>query len=345
MLLILTSLIAEIGLRLLVTAPSNLIYDPVIGFRYRPHSEIFLAKEGFARNTTNELGLNDDAFNAKDRLYNALILGDSYTEARHIARELNFTSLTENELSEWNIVNAGHNGLHLLYMFEVAKQFAPIVKPNLIVLVTSNSDYTRDLEQSSIQLSTRDNKIIDVSAKPGGTEKLKEKFAWLIDNSSLGTHLLRQFLPIIKDAFKDFNEFKNSQLNLQEKPHKKTQIPPPLQIKKEDIFSLFIDKLQRFAPVAILYINQMEYPDADQIIPGKKPYHTSTLIESIALKKKIPFINTADYLVKQYDSTHQPPFGFQNKLLPGGHLNKNGHQAVSHALTDLIKTFEQGKGL
>jgi len=45
---------------------------------------------------------------------------------------------------------------------------------------------------------------------------------------------------------------------------------------------------------------------------------------------------TGAYLIDSLARTGEPPFGFQNALLPGGHLNVTGHEAMGHALVDLL---------
>jgi len=332
----------EVFLRAFITTPSNHIYDPVIGFRYQPHSVIFLGTEGYARNRLNSLGLNDQEFKYDPSLKHAILLGDSYTEARQVDREFNFSSLAEQSLQGWDVINSGRDGLHVLNTYHVAQRLQTGIKPDLLVLVMNNGDYIDDMSDKNIVIKSKNNEIQDVYLKAKDKEKLKQYFSYLIQNSALAVHIIRQLKPIIIKAFsmvQSVNIFNNK--GNQQTTRLTDSVNRKVRPNKKAIFSAYLKKLQKIAPVAILYINQLEYKTVENVYPAEKPYRTSLIVNEIAKENDVLFINTADYLVNQYFATGSPPFGFHNKGLPGGHLNKNGHIAVSKALSDLIKRVEQ----
>ena len=185
--------------------------------------------------------------------------------------------------------------------------------------------------------------IQDVYLQVKAKESLKQKFDWLIQNSALVVQLIRQLKPIILEAFTNIKL-----MTAANKPKENTiKVVEPVKHDKmrQAIFLAYLKKLQTIAPVAILYINQLEYETAQIVRPAKKPYASAAEIREIAKNNNIIFINSAAYLVNQYFKTAKPPFGFHNKGLPGGHLNENGHIAISKALTDLISQVEAAKGM
>jgi len=328
----------EIGLRIFITSPSNHLYDPVIGFKYKPHSELFLGSEGFAKNTTNALGLNDEEFVLDENKKRALILGDSYTEARQVARYDNFSSITERTLPHWDLINAGRDGVHILHTYTIAKRLQTIIQPNLIVLVMNNGDYIGDMSDKHIKIIIKNNVISDMTLQANPQEQLKQKFQWFVEKSALAVQLIRKFKPVFIEVHKNLTAMLNPP---QAKTHTKYSSISSPTIEKTKLFSVFLKKLQTFAPVIIVYINQLEYETTKHVYPAKKPYNNSLIVKKIAAENNIPFINTASYLTEQYFLTKQPPFGFHNKHLPHGHLNENGHIGVSRALSTLIKQYDK----
>lgn len=335
------TLLAELGVKQFITAPSNHVFDAEIGFRYRPHSELFLATEGFSRNMVNALGLNDDEYKPEKRLKKAIVLGDSYTEARQVDRKANFTSLAENNLIDWDIINAGRDGLHIINTFEIAKRLAGTIKPNLIVLIMNNGDYRDDLTDPNIQLTLQENQLIDISLKIETKEELKNYFVWIIQHSALAMQLVKQFKPIIIDIHTKFLSIFNKS---------DAQISPSINVnnnnrqqEQSEILLILLEKLKKIAPVAILYINQVEIAKLDDVYAAKIPLNSANKIQEIAKKHNIIFINTANYLVNEYHKHLIPPFGFNNHKITNGHLNEHGHNAVALALTDLIHKFEKGE--
>src|SRR4051794_38997376 len=87
--------LGEFGTRLCIGGPSPHLYDPEIGYRYRPGSELFQSKEGFSRTRFNELGLNDVPIAPTTDVCRVLVVGDSYTAALQLPMERNFTSIAE----------------------------------------------------------------------------------------------------------------------------------------------------------------------------------------------------------------------------------------------------------
>ena len=340
--LVLVTIIAEIGIRVFILSPSNHIYDPDIGFRYRPHSELFLGTEGFARNEVNSLGLNDDEYNPNSKNKKMIVLGDSYTEAKQVDRKYNFTSLAESELQNWDVINAGRDGLHIINTYDVAKKLSSIVHPDLLVLVVSNGDYINDLSHRNIKGYVRNNRLVDVMLRVEAKEKLKDKLSWLVSNSALAVQVLRQYKPLIISITGQLRSFLASG-EVKAKETKATEINrKPYKLEKNEMLSVLINKLRTIAPLTILYINQLEYETPQHVYPAKKPLKTSKEFKKVAQEKRVPFINTADYLIEQYFETKEPPFGFQNKSFPGGHLNLNGHKAVARGLVNLVKKMSKG---
>ena len=91
----------------------------------------------------------------------------------------------------------------------------------------------------------------------------------------------------------------------------------------------------RNKPVAILYINGLKY-HAD----GRAEVEPSSLdaeerARVAAQATGIPFYVAATELKKVYSESGAPPFGFNNGIRLGGHLNERGHAAIGAVLRDL----------
>lgn len=326
----------ELFARLFIGSPSPQIYDPQIGYAYRPYSEEFQAKEGFTHLRFNALGLNDRDVAPRDHHCRVLVIGDSYTAALQVPQEQNFTSVAERLDARLDVVNGGRDGLFLGDMHKVAARLVPVVQPDLVVYVISERAVDTDITLPGFQVEAdaHSGAIIDAEMQVEKQETLKRIFGPVLNASALATRLAAQFKPMVVDAM--------AQLDLwlgrgQSAGRASTaQGSSAIQPSNEQVLAFVFHRFKAQAPAALLYINGLKY----------QPHHrayvapTSIAAEEVAIRSArsagVPLRDTGRFLVAAAEHSRRPPFGFDNALLPGGHLNAVGHEAVARALVDLV---------
>ena len=337
---ILTTFAAELVMRAFVTMPSNQVYDPEIGYRYLPNSVILEGLEGHARNRTNSLGLNSEELNPA-KAKRALLLGDSYTEARQVPRARNFASLTASALPGWDIVNAGRDGLNVVNTLPIARRMSKVARVDRIVLVMSNSDYVDELLQAGVRERIDADGHAQVAMDVEAREDLKQAFESLVHHSALAVQLIRQFKPIILDAQQTILRFRH-QIRLLAPAHAAGGASASAPMATDDDatrarrLGILIQQLQKIAPVDMVFVHQLEYKSSRIAVPGPTPMKAERAVRGIVEPLGVSMVNTAPYLIDRYRTTGEPPFGFPNSQMGSGHLNAVGHQAIAAALCDLL---------
>lgn len=326
----------ELFVRLFMGGPSPQVYDAEIGYAYLPHSELFQAKEGQTRLKFNALGLNDREVDAKNGRCRVLAVGDSYTAALQVRAESNFTSVAERLDPRLDVVNGGRDGLFLGDLHKVARRITPAADPDLIVYVISERAVEVDvtLPQFRIVFDPATGEITDAIMEVEQQENLKRVFGPVLNRSALATRLSAQLKPAVVDAIQQLETLRNRKKTGGEAPaspmHR--QKPAP-----EEVLAFLFTRFASERPAALLFINGLSY-SADG---GATVASTSLVAEELARKAAdlagVPMRSTSSYLVEAMARSGQPPYGFDNALLPGGHLNELGHEAVAQALVDLVR--------
>jgi hypothetical protein len=330
----------EVFVRLFIGGPSPQVYDPAIGYAYLPYSEQFQAREGYARLRLNALGLNDADIGPRDGRCRVLVIGDSYTAALQVPREQNFTSVAEQLDKRLDVVNAGRDGLFLGDMHTVFDRLAGIVKPDLVVYVVSQRAVEADtvLPGLRIRVAPGTGQISDVVMQVEEKEVLKQIFAPVLRVSALATRLSAQIRPMVVDAMSEFSKWRERLL-----------FPPgsgsdaagraPGGPTNEDILAFIFRRFAAKTPAALLYVNALQYHPSSRATVAPSSADAEAAARSAAARAGIRLFNTADYLIASMGNTGEPPYGFNNSMRPGGHLNEVGHRAVGRALVDLVRAM------
>jgi len=333
----------EVLVRLFVGGPSPQVYDPEIGYAYRPYSEQFQAREGYARLRFNALGLNDEDVAPKNGRCRVMVIGDSYTAALQVPRERNFTSVAEQLDNRLDVVNAGRDGLFLGDMHTVFRRLAGDVKPDLVVYVVSQRAVETDILLPGLRVvvAPGSGEIEDAIMQVEEKELLKEIFAPVLRASALATRLSAQLQPVVVDTMKEFARWRDKM----SPGHVPESRPagPTAGPSNEDILAFMFRRFAAQAPTALLYINALQYQPNHQAKVAPTSADAEAAARRAAARAGVRFFNTAEYLIASIASSGQPPYGFDNALRPGGHLNDAGHRAVGRALVDLVR--EMGPGL
>lgn len=333
----LTLCAGEALVRLTIAGPSPQVYDEEIGYTYAPHSQSFQAKEGMTRLRFNAYGLNDEDVLPKDGRCRVLAIGDSYTAALQVPQAQNFTSVAEQLDKQLDVVNGGRDGLFLGDLHKVFNKLANDVKPDLVVYVVSKRAVEEDIHLSdfSVSVDLSNGTIRDAVMRVEGKEAVKQMFAPILRESALATRLAAQLQPTLVDTLRQIQGMRGWFASLEAK---KTTRPAVTASKPsdEDVLSFVFQRLSQRGPAAILYMDALTYLPNQKAQVASLSKKAEDLARKAAERAGIRFFNTSDYLIESVERTGQPPYGFDNAVLPGGHLNSEGHRAVGKALVDLV---------
>ncbi len=327
----------EFLVRVFVAGPSPQAYDPEIGYSYRPDSDLFQSKEGFTHLHFNAIGLNDREIAPRDGHCRVLVIGDSYTAALHVQQDLNFTSVAERLDPRLDVINAGRDGLFLGDMHKVAARLIPGLRPDLVIYVISERAVDTDITLPGFEVvvDPRSGSIVDAVMQVEGQETLKRIFGPVLNHSALATRLAAQFKPMIVDAMTQFEVWRRD-LGWTGTARAATAVATAPSLSDEEVLAFVFRRFRDQAPAALLYVNGLKYGPHRKAVIAATSLDAQAVAERAAASAGVTILGTGAYLADSLARTGQPPFGFQNALLPGGHLNVTGHEAVGHALVDLV---------
>ena len=336
--LALTLCAGEVLVRSLIGGTSPQIFDPEIGFTYLPYGQMFQAKEGETRLRFNALGLNDEDVGPKNGRCRVLVIGDSYTAALQVPPAQNFTSVAEQLNPRLDVVNGGRDGLFLGDLHKVLNRLAGVVNPDLVVFVVSKRSVAEDIHLSDLMVDVdpATGAVKDVVMRVESKEALKQFFAPILRESALATRLAAQLQPTAVDTLNQIRGWSAWIASFQ--GAKKSQ--PKASSKRasdEDVVSFVLRRLAERGPAAMLYLDALTYFPYQHAAVAAPSKSVEELTRRAAERAGIRMFNTSEYLIASVERTGQPPYGFDNAVLPGGHLNLRGHEAVAHALVDLVR--------
>jgi len=317
-------LATEILVRTLIISPSAALPDPELGWKYRPHSEIFHTVEGFSRHRLNSLGFNDEEPGTKQKQHLVLALGDSFTEAFQVDRQDNFTSIAEMLLPCVDIFNAGRSGLTLTQYPIIAARLKSKIHFERVVLFLTAGDI-QDIEHQNLRKTydPKNGRLIDINIIVKKSSWLKQALWPIFEHSAFATYMKNRFKAL---DLKADNFFPWPTISVVEKNS---------QVKSEndeiEIVDFILKEMQENYKINILFIPTFDY------LPSHK-----TVEREVSLKARHIFKNQADKLEIEFHSVNilgeifknggNPPVGFANKDILKGHLNKKGHMLVGKAL-------------
>ena len=327
----------EILVRLFICGPSAQVYDREIGYSYLAHSEFFQAREGYARLRLNALGLNDEDLKPKNGRCRVLVVGDSYTTALQVPRDQNFTSVAEQLDESLDVINAGRDGLSLGDVHKIVDRVKVSVRPDLVVYVLNKGDIDDDtqLPELSVVVDERTGEVKHAAMRVEEKERFKEIFAPILRHSALATRLAAQLQPSAASAAEMLARLRTlMSSNAVSTPPASNA--PPGRPSREEILAFVYRRLASDIPIALLYIDVLQYSPNHLATVAPASRNAEAVGRKAAASAGVQFFSASEYLIASVKQSGQPPFGFNNGLRPGGHLNAEGHRAVGRALVDLI---------
>lgn len=330
--LLLIIVITELALRILILNPAATQEDPILGWVYKPGAEILHSSEGYARNTLNSLGLNDQESDLlPSPIYRVLLMGDSYTEAFQVERSHNFSEITQRKSCS-TVINTGRSGATPLHYPEIARRLASL-HPQMGVIVFSAGDIS-DLRQAKYKIEYDQNQQpMDVKLQFPPLSKLRQQLGLFIEHSALLTQLKNRMRLVEFDGLFNFDQPPGSA------PKKRAPRPAfrseQEQHTLEQLVTYLLKQVNQLQPTSILYI-----PDYTYLIKGRAEETLASKQGSLFLQKISQSLNLPFQRVEGFDThysqTNQPPVGFPNSRMGEGHLNRVGHQLTATSLLKLV---------
>lgn len=319
----------EVALRALIISPAATQSDTALGWTYLPHARILKTTEGYFNDHLNSLGLNDEEPSLAKPPFRTLVVGDSYTEAFHVPRSQNFTSIAERKACSDNI-NAGRSGMTPLHYSVVAHRLKDL-NPDQIVMVVSGADvddirttkFAADYDASNQRINH-----IELAAERLST--YREKLDVFLKHSAL--------LTLLKNRIKLLEEDNQGQQSAQtEGPNDRAPVFKSIGDQEyiRELFEYEIAEMQKIAPVSILYLSDYRYLVKGKSVETRKSRDVADFLASMSTDIGIKFKKVSSF-PEYYQSHFYPPVGFDNAQIAGGHLNRAGHRLVAQELIDLI---------
>jgi hypothetical protein len=340
--ILIVAVLGELFLRTFVGGPSPQTYDAEIGYAYIPGALLYQTKEGVTHLKINSLGLNDKEPATGGDQCRIMVVGDSYTAALQVPQAANFSSVAERLNPRLDVVNAGRDGLFLGDLHKVARRLAPVVRPDLTVYVVSERAIDTDTHLPGLRVSVNrtTGQIADVQMQVEQQEGLKRVFGPVLNRSALATRLSAQLRPMIDDVTVQIAKWRRA-LSGAEDMNSGEGTPSSTPYSDEQLLTYIFERFGRTGPAALLYINGLNYSPDGTASVASTSLEAEMLAAQAAANAAIPMRDTGASLVRAFARTGKPPFGFNNALLPGGHMNEVGHEAVGEVLVDLVRSLEQ----
>lgn len=337
----------EIAARHLLLSPTPQQYDAEIGFSYRPHADVFWGLEGFAHNRYNSLGLNSDELGPRRRPWRVLIIGDSYSEARHLPRSDNFASVAERLEPRLEVINAGRDGLNLATWPIVARRLVPTVKPDKIIIILSQGRLD-DLSDELVQVTTDDfGAIRHLTYRIEASDSLKVHLSAIMQRSALATILAHRYKDLLTQKLRSFSDgvralSQSFVVNSAARAHEPAAAAAARPVSNEDKMLFVLMELREIAPVAILYMPHLDYLPGNQAVIAASSLQRATIMRHLADEADVPFYAAIEEFLRHHRETGQTLHGFANSEILGGHLNVRGHAALGDALAQFARQLFEG---
>lgn len=319
-------LTAEVITRMFVTAPSNQIYDPILGFVYKPNSVHFNASEGGAHLCLNHLGLNSDPPTSKNGRRRILFLGDSITQAAQVPRQENFCSKLMQERPDLQVINGGRSDAGPLEYLEIYKRIKGDIQADAVVIVLTDGDLA-DMKRAKYDLSrNKDREIEDIQLHASGRQRLKNMVQPLISRSALATHLMRRAKPLIS---------RGGEIEF-EVDHSKSSEGENDDVILIELLSHIIKNISSDQKTFVIHIPNISYGKNRKATVSTSSSEATRIFHAAATKSGTNLIVLDTPFIESYRQCGQPGHGFMNEVIGAGHINAIGHAAVAKHLASAL---------
>lgn len=300
----------EIGCRFIIGWSPLLRNDSRYGQVMAPGQWVVQSREGFVRARTNELGNLDGPMRSPPPTDGILVMGDSLTEARQVARTERFTDRLAASLGR-RVYNVGHSGWSPLNAIAYLDAERPRFAPAMTLVQISGNDL-EDMVNRKRRLHLVER---GTSFSIGVPARGERGFSKHLERSAFALLAFDRATSILTGGG---NEAAGSSCE---------KIDPTAARALPWVLS----ELRRTAgKVELLYLPVLDYHAGciDRCLSSRLRYHQE------AAAAGIPLIDTTDALCREFARTRQPLHGFWNTVPGEGHLNAEGHDVIARLLTE-----------
>jgi hypothetical protein len=296
----------EVLCRLFIGHTPELEEDPRFGKITKAHSAVVQSFEGHSASRTNMLGNLDDEMPGQLPPDSVMVLGDSFTEARHVPRADRFTDILAARTLRrvWNVGHAGWSPVNALgYLAANREKFAP----KTLILQVSSNDLADLVASKRGHVVERAGRLEMVIPTRGGSSSVRAT----ISKSAFAGQLLGGIAGLFGDKGGD------------EDGGSDCTTPPTLAVHA---LPWLFGKLAQLHPDArVLYIPKLEYHGGcyDRCEVSRDVFAAG------AAKAGLRFIDPTQAMCEDFVATGQPLHGFWNSIPGTGHLNGRGHAQVA----------------
>jgi hypothetical protein len=219
--------------------------DPVVGFTYKPNAKTYeKGREYNALYQINSLGLRDREYGAKkDGIFRALLVGDSFSVSHGLPIEDSLSRQLERALQEVTdsermpvkieVINAAHGGYSPYNYWKAYLRWAPVFKPDVVIIGLSPDDY--DCRNEDSQYLIEDGATLAVfkkgqTPKKGGRSSIRKLRKWLSWNSEFYI-LMRNYL-YYNDLVGRISLWVSARAEEQNSQLQQFEVPQPENMKK-----------------------------------------------------------------------------------------------------------------
>jgi len=356
----------EVALRVIgYQAPIWYQPDAQLGWRMRPGLSAWYTQEGRGFVSANREGMpdKDHPLDKPAGVYRIALLGDSYSEARQVAREDAFWSLLPKELAacgfqrgrQVEVLNFGVSGFGTAQEYLMLQSSAILYQPDLVLLQFTNGNDVRD---NSFALDPEKYRPYYMLGKDGDL-RIDESFAYSDDfmaRSSFKSELVRkatdklrvlQLVRSIKQLNGLFSPHAQSGQGVEQGLEPVMLAAPRDRLWDEawHITEGLIGKMAdfsqrngaRFAIVTVPYAIQV-YPDP-KVRAGLQAklgvgdlFYPDRRVGGLAKKLGVPAIELAPEMQPLAEKTGTYFHGFDNVGMGRGHWNAAGHRAAARII-------------
>jgi lysophospholipase L1-like esterase len=323
----------EILLRSFLIVPIPYQHQPLLGWMPRPFSRGLQTEEGRGVLRYNELGFRDGPLTKKapDEL-RILAIGDSYTEGRQMNASQTFPvrlqTLLQQQLrgegstraAQIRVLNGGRDGATPAYYVYLADVNKKLFEPDWVIVLVRDASWLQTFDRS---------KEIFYRASGDGFE-IKRLWTW--DSMSSSRRLLANSgvrdLALVLYSLRRWNLMTSPDLGDETKVSNSVA-PDKLALTKHTM-DWTLQQLRKKYPKLVLVHMPPSSPTLGGLLP---PQPQEKMLITACKRYNIPLIPMRHEIMRDYQQSGQPPYGFSNTLPWTGHMNAHGHELVARALS------------
>jgi len=306
--------VLEVLCRLFIGVAPPERYDARYDKISEPGRWVVHSTEGFSRGRTNELGFLDAAVPRPPPADGILVVGDSFTEARHVDQAARFTNRLEKRLAR-RVYNAGHAGWSPLNAIGFLAAEKATLAPSTVIVQVSGNDLQDIVSRKRPHVVEPAPGAFAVELPKRAAEGTAARVKAILFRSALVAAATSSALQLLAGG-RD-NDATGS-----------CAAPDPRAVRA---LPWIAGELRRgHDDVHLLYLPMLDYHAGcvDRCAAARD------LFARAAAGAGLAFVDATPALCERFRATGQPPNGFANTVPGTGHLNAAGHAVVAGVLAD-----------